>query len=181
MVSIVKFIGMAAAIVAAQAKQEDKADLRVLGAMVGQDSLRTESSIELVTSREQWQSVWASHGGTKVLTSGRPPVPGHDAPNADFQKTVVLAVFVGEVSPARNVVVVGTKTDGDRHILRLDVQPLNPGVQLQTRPFAFFVLPRFQKKLDIEIPGRKDDGTPGWRVITSFPPLPSNSVKKSRE
>jgi len=69
----------------AQQKNDMKDAALVLGGWQGTDSNVANMSIERVVDQPAWQALWARHA------------PGEKAPDIDFSKAMVIAIFTGEV------------------------------------------------------------------------------------
>jgi len=170
---------LAAAFALVAAHQEEPAeavDLKLVDAIVGTDSLMTTPEIDLIRTPEAWQNAWAAHRGAGVSNpQAGIQINTGPAPAVDFEKNIVLAVFAGEVPSAGNYVFVGAQQDdrkGSEHgVIRIAVRPIaSPGITLQTRPFAFFMLTRYPNAIEVQMP-RTQAGSnrTEWMKVAEFP------------
>lgn len=91
-------------------------------------------SENVVTSREQWESLWQQH-----VINHATPAP---LPNVDFQKFVAVAIFAGEKPTGGYQVVVTEVTGSGTDVLvRYRVNVPSGGVTLAlTQPFVMITI-----------------------------------------
>lgn len=142
--------------------------VRVLDSTSGQDSLVAEPTVELIRDNTEWQQLWRVH---KADPSKMPHLVVEPAPNIDFTKNMVLAVFSGETSQGVTYKVAGVDNAADMVTLRIGADPVVnvPGLRLGGRSYTFFLLTKSDKAINVEMPVNRE-----WQVITQFP-----AVKKA--
>ena len=156
-----------AAIALVLAAAGEKVEIKVIDQIVGQDSLRMTPGVELARNQNAWSRLWSAHRGADASSSILVR-PDSAAPELDFSKVMVLALFDGESPRATEFRVWGTKDLGDRAVVRLAAQNLDrSSLRIQTRSFGIFMLTRYRKPLEVEI---ERDGK--WVVIAKFPAAP---------
>jgi len=135
----------------------------------GQNSYYPGRDIFVVRDAHHWTQVWrATYGGastgTPVANIAIPPVPP-----IEFRKYMVLAVMGGEVSETGDYRYVGGSFRGKNSVLRVDFVPYRGPLRIQARPYAFFMIPRLEGRVSIQMP---DQRSGQWRDLTSVE-LPS--------
>lgn len=136
--TLVALLLLASSVASAQVQSWDK--------MEGQSSGITEMRAVAVTDADAWRKVWAEHsGGTK-------------APEVDFSKSSVVAVFLGERRTAGvkiEIVVQDDALDSDRlNVFYKEIRPAAKpfAAQRVTYPFAM-VKVRRAASVNIEVNG----------------------------
>jgi hypothetical protein len=103
----------------------------------GTDSKFTEAKQQVLKTKAEFEAFWAKHDDVKA------------APSVDFDKDMVLAVFVGEKSTGGyTVAITGAVEKGDGIEVTYKVSAPEPGgmnIQVLTYPYVFATIPRSTK------------------------------------
>jgi hypothetical protein len=134
--------------------------VRILGTYSGLDSRVDRQESKRVASRHEWARLWAQHA------EGR-------APEVDFDRCMVVAVFLGRTGTSLGLTAVRAAEDYEEVVLRLDdgsFQQMGEPPPPRT-PFAFFVLPASSKPVVLEMPVRESLDEPAlWRERARLAP-----------
>ena len=93
-------------------------------------------------TQAEWAALWKQHAGDKPL------------PKVDFDKSTVVAVFLGSrMSAGFSVAIVGTHADGDALVVEFEEK--RPGrdsitAQVITTPAAIAAIPKFAGEIRFE-------------------------------
>lgn len=153
----------------------------------GDDSDIGTAGQQLISSEEDWVALWARHLGPDA----KDPETGEVAPAApdvDFDKQLVVAVFVGRAVTARGLTLISYTSD-DQLTIRYDVRsyqtassrrPSSDPEQAKRdyyerfghiRAFGFFLISRSEREIVLlnDVSGFQQP-EPKWREVARFKP-----------
>ncbi|MDX2065514.1 MAG: hypothetical protein SFX74_07225 [Fimbriimonadaceae bacterium] len=124
--------------------------LPVIDQTSGADSLVSTPAVRLARSQDEFANLWLSHRG------GPNSLPGvgfqtQPMPQLDFRRVMVVAAFAGEVPNSGAFRYVSGVKQGKLSTIRLAYQPMAGIAAIQGRPFTFFVIPRAETKVQIDL------------------------------
>lgn len=150
------------------------AELRPCVWWSGPDSSLAERQFLLIGDRDGWVETWARH-------TGRAPARDHLgralAPEIDFERWMVLAVFQGSKRNSSGVILAAIEARENALVIRFDestYQTAGPdGGAVEVQPFGLFVLPRSSVAVVVEEDIQNLKGQPPkWQERARFEPLP---------
>lgn len=138
---------------------------RPLVALTGSASAVEMPEMALVADRATWRALWDRHAG-----GGGTPVAL--APDVDFSRCEVLALFAGNSVNVSGMRVVSLNHEGARRVLRYELRSYQTNnTRDATTPFAFFVLARSTRPLLVqEDVQRSIVGEPVWETKALLQP-----------
>jgi len=139
--------------------------LKVSDVLTGPET-EANPGVHLITNRQDWHAMWGEH--KDVLSTDLKPVELLAAPQFDFSKVAIIAV-VSDSRPATSgfeVDKLELAKDGWQMHLTPIATPAG-GAQVIARPFAFFVVNRFDRPLHLWV----DEGGRQPTRIAQFPAL----------
>jgi hypothetical protein len=160
----------------ARSEERDPLAMKPLLTLYGRNSKITKHKLLRITSADEWQSLWLEH---KTGSAKRANVPWDlDVAELDFEKVMVVAVFVGEGAASLGVTSHSMSEVDGRILIRLDENSYQTGVAAGMRAFTsvrgwgILVLPRTNKELVLE----RDVRTliadpPKWSEWARFPAI----------
>ncbi len=122
---------------------------KVLDVDTGADTKIEGNRVELVQDARKWRSTYMEH--MEISPFGPPPTY-FEVPTVDFKKNVVLVVVLGVRAQTDGYQVAGFEEETDA--VRLNLAPIaarGNTVNVASTPYAFFVLPRTAKKLEVQL------------------------------
>jgi hypothetical protein len=124
--------------------------LAVIDQTSGVDSLITTPLFRIARSQDEFANLWLSHRG------GPNSLPGvgfmtQPMPQLDFRRVMVVGAFKGEVPSAGAFRYLAGVKQGKLATFRLAYQPAGGIAAIQGRPFTFFVVPRVETKVQIDL------------------------------
>ena len=155
---------------AATEEQTKPVRIDLIRAASGMDTLQESPRIVLARTPAEWQGVWAAHKGATVNT-GATRVIVEPAPEFNFEKVMILAVFSGEQSSAVQYRFLGAKDTGDMGTVRIRAQAAGLGAgNVGGRSYTFFILTKFDKALEVQVPRGNQ-----WETVAEFPKVAAKS------
>lgn len=127
-------------------------------AVDGPDSQIEAAEYQRVLAEAEWTDLWERHGGAAEAM-----------PAADFDKQMVIAVFLGRSWNSRGILANAFDTADEIivHLQRRSYQTIGGGDQVT--PYAFLVMPRSGKKVVLKLNvQRYIGGPPVWKPIHEF-------------
>ncbi|MGQ9630068.1 MAG: protease complex subunit PrcB family protein [bacterium] len=119
-------------------------DVEVIGK--GFQSGYTEAANLVIKDEEEWKAIWE-----KVAT---PTLPKPEIPKVDFEKNMLIAVFMGQKSTGGySVEVVGVEYRSDEVVVHIKETSPKPGAivtQSLTQPFFIVQVPRSELPVRFE-------------------------------
>jgi hypothetical protein len=115
---------------------------------INADMMSGVDRVEQVVARDtqQWQALWQRHA------------PGRQAPNVDFTKQMVVAVFLGSrPSGGYRVEITGVRTEGNTLVVQWSEARPAPGqvaAQVMTSPAHIVTVPRHAGEVRFEKVGQ---------------------------
>lgn len=145
--------------------------------MSGADSHITAPNCLRITSESQWDTTWLEHMGWDKKQTYDKYYNRFGIPVIDFNKCMVIAVFLGETWNRAGISVIFIQEGNDQIVLGFDLktyQVMESGDQVN--PYGFFVLPRSSKQVllqinDQSLPSRNIKEPPVWKDYYHFPAL----------
>ncbi len=128
-----------------------------------------------VTAESEWREMWLRHLGVEP---GRYDALHNEPalPTVDFQSSMVVALFGGEMDSVRGLKLLSATRSQDGLVLRYRVEHYNNIRPAPVTPYGIFVVPRSEARLVVQEAGpNQQDGRPSWRSIRTFAPIPERS------
>lgn len=146
---------------------------RALVTLTGASS-KAERGVELARTEPNFIRLWQRHIGAKETGEYNAHYNEIGLPVVDFDRCMVVAIFEGDTWNSAGFSVHSIFERSGRLILRYEAksyQTSGPdGGGRQASPYAFFVLPRFDKEIVMERNvQRLIRGGPVWKQQASFP------------
>jgi hypothetical protein len=117
-----------------------------------------------ITSKSDWDKVWAAHLGTSVDDAYRP------AFEVDFDKCAVIAILKGDQINVRGVEIANVIDNGNSITVRfreVGYQSADESNHKPDKPFAFVVLPKTNKQIVLEEDTQTYKNEPAiWKELT---------------
>jgi hypothetical protein len=143
----------------------------------GADSHITAPNCLRITSESQWDSTWLEHKGWDKKQAYEKFYNRLGIPIIDFNKCMVIAVFLGETWNTAGMSVIFIQEGIDQIVLGFDLntyQTMEHGDQVN--PYGLFVLPGSNKQVLLQInvqtfASRIRKEPPVWKDYHQFPAL----------
>jgi hypothetical protein len=172
---IYQIVAIAMALAVHVPKQPPPIPFEVLNVASGNDSLMERPYQAIVSDRDAWSRVWAMHKGPP--TFGSLANPDGVVPTLDFEKSYVIAIFLGSATGVEGLSVIDVVSDEKQN--RIDLQPSAfPGSETVVgNPFGFIQISK--SNLPVEVRLRVGNQ---FRILGTFsPPKPTGPPKDSRD
>jgi hypothetical protein len=128
----------------------------------GPDSRIAETEYKRIVSNVEWKRFWKTHDTKK-----------QPLPKIDFSKNMVIAVCSGRAYNISGVEAVDVREAGDSILFRFHYLSYQTMDRIDTvTPFGIFVLPRSNKKTQLEVKVQHLIGGPAkWKLVAEFEKL----------
>lgn len=170
----VAIIGLALA--AATAKKEEDIKFEIRNFDTGSETGYEQPFQGLISTEPEWKRVWEWHKGPQIV-NGLVNADGQ-VPKVDFQKSNILAIFMGSAKGIAGFEVAGykdsdAKTGVKQITLRINPVMLNGGELLLTHPYALLEISKVKVPVEVQM----SVGNNQWKTIGKFAPPKEDPLK----